>query len=96
MDNHSRHERYTDDELVLVPMYFQKKWPDKNGTIHLTVVVNLPSGVGEDDIDVIHVENAGNVLVLSLKWPECMCNADILFSQELRKPNIEDSKRRGD
>ena len=86
--------RSTEDELVFVPMYFQKKWPDRHGTIHLTVVVNLPSGVSETEIEDYKVVDSGNTLKLALKWPECMCNADILFSQELKNPKIKDRKRR--
>jgi hypothetical protein len=79
---------------VIVPYSYQGQWCDEQRTSHLTVVVILPSGVGEEDVESMRVEDDGTVLVITMKMPKTASNAKILFSNYIKSEKLDARKQR--
>ena len=51
------------------PLFLQSVWEDAETNQHLSVIVLLPSGVGETDLQDYKVEDEGRTLVIVVSWP---------------------------
>ena len=51
------------------PLFLQSVWEDAETTLHLSIIVLLPSGVGEEDLQDYKVEDEGRTLVIVVSWP---------------------------
>ena len=58
------------------PLYLQSSWDDADTTQHLSVIVLLPSGIGEDDLLDYKVEDEGRTLVVVVAWPSLMTDME--------------------